>query len=131
LVPDAVDDEEWKSNPDIKLGMISYFGLPIVWPNGDIFGTICVLDNKKNDHGELHKKLLSQFRDLIQEDLRWLTDIAIHQIVDVIPVMIGVVKPDGTLLSVNKTLLDYGFLNRRYKATRNKGYSSRRHRADS
>jgi PAS domain S-box-containing protein len=107
LVPDAVDDEEWKSNPDIKLGMISYFGLPIVWPNGDIFGTICVLDNKKNDHGELHKKLLSQFRDLIQEDLRWLTDIAIHQIVDVIPVMIGVVKPDGTLLSVNKTVLDY------------------------
>ena len=107
LVPDALDDEEWKSNPDIKLGMISYLGLPIVWPNGDIFGTICVLDNKKNDHSELHKKLLSQFRDLIQEDLRWLTDIAIHQIVDVIPVMIGVMKPDGTVLCVNKTVLDY------------------------
>jgi formate hydrogenlyase transcriptional activator len=50
---------------------------------------------------------LSQFRDLIQEDLRWLTDIAIHQIVDVIPVMIGVMRPDGTLLCVNKTVLDY------------------------
>jgi formate hydrogenlyase transcriptional activator len=107
LVPDALVDEEWKSNPDVKLGMISYLGLPIARPNGDIFGTICVLDDKKNDHNELHKKLLSQFRDVIQEDLRWLTDIAIHQIVDVIPVMIGVMEPDGTVLCVNKTVLDY------------------------
>ena len=107
LVPDALVDEEWKSNPDIKLGMISYLGFPISWPNGEVFGTICVLDDKKNDHSELHKKLLSQFRDLIQEDLRWLTDVAIHQIVDVIPVMIGVMKPDGTLLCVNKNVLDY------------------------
>jgi formate hydrogenlyase transcriptional activator len=106
-VPDALVDEEWKSNPDIKLGMISYLGLPIAWPNGDIFGTICVLDDKKNDHGELHKKLLSQFRELMQADLRWLTDISIHQIVDVIPVMIGVMKPDGTAICVNKTVLDY------------------------
>jgi len=107
LVPDALVDEEWKSNPDIKLGMISYLGFPISWPNGEVFGTICVLDDKENDHSELHKKLLSQFRDLMQEDLRWLTDVAIHQIVDVIPVMIGVMKPDGTVLCVNKNVLDY------------------------
>jgi formate hydrogenlyase transcriptional activator len=107
LVPDALVDEEWKSNPDIKLGMISYLGLPITWPNGDIFGTICVLDEKNNNHSELHTKLLSQIRDLMQEDLRWLTDIAIHRIVDVIPVMIGVMKPDGTVLCVNKAVLDY------------------------
>src|SRR5215467_2514719 len=72
LIPDALVDEEWKSNPDIKLGMISYLGFPIAWPNGAIFGTICLLDNKKNDHSELHKNLLSQFRDALQEDLRWL-----------------------------------------------------------
>ena len=30
LVPDALIDEVWKSNPDIKLGMISYLGMPIV-----------------------------------------------------------------------------------------------------
>jgi GAF domain-containing protein len=39
LVPHALRDEQWQSNPDIKLGMISYLGVPIVWPNGDIFGT--------------------------------------------------------------------------------------------
>src|SRR5215475_5953798 len=73
LVPDALADEEWKSNPDIRLGMISYLGFPISWPDGEIFGTICALDNKKNDHGELHRKLLSQFRDVLQKDLWWLT----------------------------------------------------------
>ena len=43
LVPNALIDEEWNANPDIKLGMISYMGVPVAWPDGDIFGTICVL----------------------------------------------------------------------------------------
>ena len=53
LVPDALVDQEWSSNPDIKLGMTSYMGLPVAWPNGDISGTICVLDSKRNRCREL------------------------------------------------------------------------------
>ena len=60
LVADALADDEWKTNPDIKLGMISYLGLPISWPDGEIFGTICVLDNKKNAYSERYHKLLRQ-----------------------------------------------------------------------
>jgi formate hydrogenlyase transcriptional activator len=75
LVPDALQEEEWKSNPDIKLGMISYLGFPIAWPDGNIFGTICVLDNKKNEYSEPYRKLLLQFREVLQEDLRWLTEL--------------------------------------------------------
>src|SRR5438445_2730818 len=70
LVPDALADEDWKSNPDTKLGMISYLGFPISWPDGEIFGTICVLDNKKNEYGELYRKLLLQCREMVQADLR-------------------------------------------------------------
>ena len=70
LVPDARDDDEWRSNPDIKLGMISYLGLPISWPNGDIFGTICVLDHKRNAYREVHHRLLLQLRDAVEADLR-------------------------------------------------------------
>ncbi len=70
LVPDALRDEHWQSNPDIKLGMISYLGVPIVWPDGEVFGTICVLDNKPNDYSELYRKLLQQWRDVLQADLR-------------------------------------------------------------
>ena len=75
LVPDALLEEEWKSNPDIKLGMISYLGFPIAWPDGRIFGTICVLDNKRNEYSEPYRKLLLQFREVLQADLRWLTEL--------------------------------------------------------
>ena len=42
LVPDALADEAWRSNPDVPLGMISYLGFPILWPDGEVFGTLCV-----------------------------------------------------------------------------------------
>src|SRR5258708_4443838 len=61
LVPDALADEKWNANPDIKLGMISYMGVPVAWPNGNIFGTICVLDGRPNQYGELYRKLLFQY----------------------------------------------------------------------
>src|ERR1700730_14017854 len=72
LVPDALIDEVWKSNPDIKLGMISYLGVPIVWPDGEIFGTICFLDSKGNPYSEVYLRLLLQWREVVQADLRWL-----------------------------------------------------------
>ncbi|PTL77846.1 histidine kinase [Vitiosangium sp. GDMCC 1.1324] len=70
LVPDALADERWMSNPDVERGMISYFGLPILWPSGEVFGTICVLDDKRNAYSELYSRLLVQFRDVVQADLR-------------------------------------------------------------
>jgi hypothetical protein len=39
-VPNALLDEGWKSSPDVKVGMISYLGFPILWPSGEVFGTI-------------------------------------------------------------------------------------------
>ena len=69
LVPDALRDDEWKSNPDIKLGMISYLGFPVAWPDGQIFGTICVLDKKENAYSGLYRKFLLQCRDVLQADL--------------------------------------------------------------
>src|ERR1700688_4337172 len=31
LVPDALENEAWKANPHVRLGMISYLGVPIGW----------------------------------------------------------------------------------------------------
>ena len=70
LVPDALADQKWNANPDIKLGMISYMGVPVAWPNGDIFGTICVLDARRNEYSELYRKLLIQCREMLQADLK-------------------------------------------------------------
>jgi len=66
LVPNALFDEAWRNNPDLKLNMISYLGYPIRWPDGKPFGTICVLDCKTNSYSEKYKRLVTQFRDIIE-----------------------------------------------------------------
>ena len=70
LVPDALENEAWKANPHVRLGMISYLGVPIGWPDGRLFGTICVRDNKRNEYSEAYLKLMLHFRDMLQSDLK-------------------------------------------------------------
>ena len=69
LIPNALADEKWKNNPDIKLNMISYLGFPILQPDGEPFGTICVLDNKENPYSETYENLIINFREIIQSQL--------------------------------------------------------------
>ncbi|MGB1237104.1 MAG: bifunctional diguanylate cyclase/phosphodiesterase [Pseudomonadales bacterium] len=69
LVPNALADPQWDSNPDIPLGMISYCGLPLSWPSGKMFGTICMLDKKVNSYTEQQRKLLAIFQRSIQGNL--------------------------------------------------------------
>ena len=68
-VANALNDQDWANNPDIKLGMVAYCGFPINWPNGDPFGTICVLDAQTNHLTTTYKNLLQSFRDSIQDQL--------------------------------------------------------------
>ena len=70
IVPNALSDPDWRDNPDVKLGMISYMGLPLVWPDQRLFGTICVLDKQENAYGDAFLKLLQQFRGIVERDLQ-------------------------------------------------------------
>lgn len=70
IVPNALVDPLWDHNPDLPLGMISYMGWPVAWPNGDIFGTICLLDSKENGYDETQSELLYEFKELIEFSLR-------------------------------------------------------------
>ena len=69
LIPNALKNEEWNKNPDIKLGMISYLGFPILWPNGDVFGTTCVLDLNENPYNEEYSNILLRFKQYIESYL--------------------------------------------------------------
>ena len=66
LIPNALFDEAWRNNPDVRLNMISYLGYPIRWPDGKPFGTICVLDCKTNSYSEKYKRLMTEFRDIVE-----------------------------------------------------------------
>ncbi|MGR5206015.1 bifunctional diguanylate cyclase/phosphodiesterase [Vibrio sp. PNB23_22_6] len=69
IVTNAVSDKFWFNNPDIKLGMISYCGLPLYWPNGETFGTICMLDSKENHYTDTYRQLLNTFKYSIEAQL--------------------------------------------------------------
>lgn len=70
LVPDALSDPEWANNPDIKLNMISYLGVPLVCPDDSIFGTVCVLDRKPRHYDAGTLRMLEALKAIIEADFR-------------------------------------------------------------
>jgi len=68
LVPNALEDTEWANNPDIKLNMIHYLGVPLIWPDGSVFGTLCVLDDTPQHSSKADQKLLWQLKEIIESD---------------------------------------------------------------
>jgi PAS domain S-box-containing protein len=113
-VADALQNRAWRSNPHVKSGMISYLGVPISWPDGQIFGTICVRDNKKNEYSEAYLKLLLHFRDVLQADLESLArlhgeieqrEAMIRRLVDANIIGIFVWDVEGRILEANDAFL--------------------------
>ncbi len=72
LISNALKNEVWNNNPDIKLGMISYLGFPLFWPDEEVFGTICVLDLKENSYTKKYEKLIRKFKELVETHLELL-----------------------------------------------------------
>ncbi|MCW3788127.1 GAF domain-containing sensor histidine kinase [Plebeiibacterium sediminum] len=71
IVSDALKSSIWRiNNPDIDLNMISYLGVPINWPDGECFGTVCVLDHKENNFSNDFIDLIHQIKQHIEVDLQ-------------------------------------------------------------
>jgi PAS domain S-box-containing protein len=122
LVPDARENEAWKANPHLKLGMISYLGVPIGWPDGRLFGTICVRDNKRNEYSEAYLKLLLHFRDMLQADLKLFATLhsqleqheaKIRRLVDANIIGIIIWDLEGRILEANDAFLRMGGYDRK------------------
>jgi PAS domain S-box-containing protein len=117
LVPDALENEAWKANPHVRLGMISYLGVPIAWPDGRLFGTICVRDNKRNEYSGAYLKLLLHFRDMLQTDLKSFVTLhsqleqyeaKIRRLVDANIIGIIIWDIEGRILEANDAFLSMG-----------------------
>src|ERR1700741_1915561 len=117
LIPDALENEAWKANPHVRLGMISYLGVPIAWPDGRLFGTICVRDNKRNEYSEAYLKLLLHFRDMLQADLKSFATLhsqleqheaKIRRLVDANIIGIIIWDLEGRILEANDAFLRMG-----------------------
>ncbi len=69
-VPDATKSPVWReNNPDVNINMVSYLGYPVNWPDGEVFGTICILDKKENFYSVITEELLLKVKSFIETDL--------------------------------------------------------------
>ena len=66
---DVPQNAQWKDSPLYSLGIKAFMGCPIRWPNGEAFGSLCVLDIKARPFTEQVKALLLQISGLFQDDL--------------------------------------------------------------
>lgn len=70
-VKNAKADPYWDDNPEVaEDGFMSYYGLPVHWPDQTIFGTICVMDFQETDYQQDYLDLMEELRNLIEDDLR-------------------------------------------------------------
>lgn len=72
-VRNADRQDRWRDNPACKeFGFKSYLGVPLRWPDGTVFGTLCTMDTVATDYPEAYVALLGQFEYAIDSDLRHL-----------------------------------------------------------
>ncbi len=76
VVEDALRSKEWCDNQDLEHGMMFYIGYPLKWPGGERFGTICVLDRKRNENALRFRDGLQEFARVIESNLLLLTEAA-------------------------------------------------------
>lgn len=68
-IADASQVPEMHDNPTAALGLVFYHGYPLYWPDGHLFGTICILDYFNRPMDEQHTQLLQLFKEAIEGDL--------------------------------------------------------------
>ncbi|MGE4422979.1 MAG: histidine kinase dimerization/phosphoacceptor domain -containing protein [Pseudodesulfovibrio sp.] len=70
FVPDSLSDEAWKDNPSVEFSLISYIGVPIRWPDGELFGTLCALGDKPMADDQALLDDIALFKSIAETDLQ-------------------------------------------------------------
>ena len=70
FVPDSLSDDGWKDNPSVEFSLISYIGVPIRWPDGELFGTLCALGDKPMPNDQTMLEEISLFKSIAETDLQ-------------------------------------------------------------
>lgn len=112
LVENALADAAWTSAPELRVGMVSYLGYPVAWPDGRIFGTVCVLDSKANAYSGVYRDLLRHCREVLEDDLRVLVRFSdeideqktrLSELFTRVPAAIVMVDRDWRIARINPT----------------------------
>lgn len=72
-VANAAIEPCWDTNPEVRDdGFTSYLGVPVFWPNGEVFGTFCVMDYEETDYKDTYLELIHHLKDILEADLSML-----------------------------------------------------------
>lgn len=82
VVEDAHGDPDWYDNDDLEHGMSFYIGYPLKWPDGQRFGTICILDRRRNRRALMFREELREFARVIEADLALLSEMDRRQMLE-------------------------------------------------
>ena len=124
FVSDIASDPRWAKFRHFALqnGLRSAWSTPIMSRDGELLGTFCIYYHEVRDPGPADIKLIEDAsriagiaieRDRSQTALTRAfeqiekSEAQLRHIVDAIPQMIAVLNPDGTILYMNQTMLDY------------------------
>lgn len=113
-VNNAAEIKKWQNSIYMENGLIAYLGYPLVWPDGKIFGTICIHDNKKRDFSTELKERLKVIRDSIEDNLNTIykkeIDHSLHdyysKLIDILPVGVMIEDKNGSILKVNEKITE-------------------------
>lgn len=66
----ATVNPEWATNPAVADDDFnSYLGFPVRWPDGNMFGTCCVMDYAVTDYDKKYLNLVEEFAGIVENDL--------------------------------------------------------------
>ncbi len=67
IVNNSLKEDAWKHLPS---GLTSYMGYPILWPQGQVFGVISIIDKKEKKFWNWAQQMLAQYASIMEDDLR-------------------------------------------------------------
>lgn len=73
-ITNASKHDEWKNAPSSAKGLISYLGIPILWPDGEVFGVLCALDNKERVFDKKARDMMSLSASIFSDSLQAFMD---------------------------------------------------------
>src|SRR6056297_1728215 len=69
MIVNALENKKWKDSIDAQSGFNAYLGYPLKWPDGKIFGTLCIHYKRSYNFPEQIQKIMLEFKELIESHL--------------------------------------------------------------
>lgn len=71
-VEDVFNDEKWAESKNAE--KVAYLGVPITWPDEEVFGTLVIEDSKAHEFTSRYHDIMSSFEEIMNTDLALLME---------------------------------------------------------